>query len=311
MQFASIMEHLAKNSYTVHLDTAVQETGTGQKKSVTYGYGKSRRRYMTEAAGDEYNPQQPTKSAAGAPLKRGLLERLAGREEEVEVSGRDSLARFEPTLYWLMKDLAKGKDNPHLSYWCGINDGSEGAPQRDYTLQTPLDWLSHDKALKQVEGHRRAGKVGSQRTLIICVLGGVTYAEIRSAAELERRTGCKVLIGGTEVLSPQTFLQRMSMHGDWTTVTEEPEPPKYNPKENIAVAAAVAADQGRAGGGASDTCLDKVINALPRCCAKWIEGDVPVSRPMSGRQTQGAAAPPPAPAAVDPAAVELLPPQRP
>ena len=47
--------------------------------------------------------------------------------------------------------------------------------------------------------------------IIICVLGGVTYAEIREAAEIERRTGCTVLIGGSEVLTPKTYLERLSM----------------------------------------------------------------------------------------------------
>ena len=49
------------------------------------------------------------------------------------------------------------------------------------------------------------------RTIIICVLGGVTYAEIHHAAEIERRTGCPVLIGGSEVLTPSAYLERLSM----------------------------------------------------------------------------------------------------
>ena len=47
--------------------------------------------------------------------------------------------------------------------------------------------------------------------IIICVLGGVTYAEIHQAAEIERRTGCTVLIGGSEVLTPSAYLERLSM----------------------------------------------------------------------------------------------------
>ena len=293
-QFASILRHLENHCFLTHLDTQVQQTGTGQKTSVTYGYGKSRRRYMTEPAGDEYNPQRSTNETtkASTPSKLGgLMDRLTGRTEEVEISGRDALCRFEPTLYWLVKDLAKGRENPYSAYWCGIN-ADEDAAAREYTLKTPLDWLSYEKAQKQTEDRRRAGKVGTQRTIIICVLGGVTYAEIRSAAKLERRTGCKVLIGGTEVLSPRTYLERMSMEGDWTTVPEDVEPPKYNPKENVVAAAAAAASAVIAEGksaGCVERCLDGLMGVVPAKCARALccDDEGPISRPL-GHENRGA-----------------------
>lgn len=61
------------------------------------------------------------------------------------------------------------------------------------------------------DGLGRIRQSTAKRTIIICVLGGVTYAEIHQAAEIERRTGCTVLIGGTEVLSPSAYLDRLSM----------------------------------------------------------------------------------------------------
>jgi hypothetical protein len=50
-----------------------------------------------------------------------------------------------------------------------------------------------------------------ERMMIICVLGGVTYAEIHQAAEIERRTGCTVLIGGSDILTRSDYLDRLSM----------------------------------------------------------------------------------------------------
>ena len=135
--YAAVLKQLESHNMQIHLDMKVQKTGMGAKKKVTYGYGKARRRYSTEPSGDEYNPQQPPKPGASSSTpKRGLLDRLGerlGGGPDVEVSDRDSLSRFEPTLYWLMKDLAKGRDNPHLAYWCGLN-ADEGTPTRETVL---------------------------------------------------------------------------------------------------------------------------------------------------------------------------------
>jgi len=284
-KYAAVLKQLESHNVQIHLDMRVQKTGTGQKSKVSYGYGKSRRRYTTEPNGDEYNPQQPPKPAVGAAgtPKRGLLDRLGEKlvgGPDVEISDRDSLSRFEPTLYWLIKDLAKGRDNPHQSYWCGL-DADEGTPCRDYALKRKLEWLTHSKAQQQTAGRRRAGAVDKQRTVIICVLGGVSYGEVRAAAEIERRTGCRVLIGGTEVLTPSTFLDRMSMEGDWTTIPHDPEPPKYDPKHDAAAAAAAAAEGQPTG--FIDTVVEKLMSKVPSSVMRTLccEDDEEVSRPVS------------------------------
>lgn len=276
-QFTSIMQHLENHGLLTHLDTCVRRSGQGEKKNVTYGYGKCRRRYTTEPSGDEFNPQR-------SKSRPGLLERLAGHKGEVEISLRDTLSRFEPTMYWLLKDLAKGERNPNASYWCGLTKEAGAPATRDFCIDQ-LEWLGHEKAKQRTHSHRRASKVGAQRTIIICILGGVTHAEIRAAASLERRTGCKVLIGGTEVLSPQTYLQRMSMQGAWTQVIDDPEPPKYNPKEDIAAAAAAAAEGQPVG--CVESCLDGLLSRLPvsikraMCC----DNEASISRPMNATNT--------------------------
>jgi len=286
--YAAVLKQLESHNMQIHLDMKVQKTGMGAKKKVTYGYGKARRRYSTEPSGDEYNPQQPPKPGASSSTpKRGLLDRLGerlGGGPDVEVSDRDSLSRFEPTLYWLMKDLAKGRDNPHLAYWCGLN-ADEGTPTRDYTLRKRLDWLAHDKARQQTGGRRRAGAVDRQRTIIICVLGGVSYPEIRAAAEIERRTGCRILIGGTEVLTPASYLDRMSMEGEWTTIPDDPEPPKYNPKEDAAAAAAAAAE------GQPTGLLDRLMARVPSSVMRTLccDDEEEINRPRYAGQSGGAA----------------------
>lgn len=288
-KYAAVLKQLESHNVQIHLDMKVQKTGLGSKKSVSYGYGKARRRHRTEASGDEYNPQRPPKPGVGAAgegtsPKRGLLDRLGeklGGGPDVEISDRDSLSRFEPTLYWLVKDLARGRENAHQGYWCGL-DADENTPCRDYTLKKRLEWLAYDKAQQQTAGRRRAGAVDKQRTIILCVLGGVSYGEVRAAAEIERRTGCTVLIGGTEVLTPSTFLDRLSMEGDWTTLVREPEPPKYDPKHDAAAAAAAAAE-GRQPAGCIDQCVEKLIDKVPACLMRTLccDDDEEVSRPVA------------------------------
>lgn len=283
-KYAAVIKQLESHNVQIHLDMKVQKTGQGAKKRVSYGYGKARRRYTTEPGGDEYNPRRPPKpgvgpGGVGTSPKRGLLDRLGeklGGGADAEISDRDSLSRFQSTLYWLMKDLAKGKANPHLNYWCGLNE-DESTPCRDYVLEKRLEWLSHDKAQQQIGGRRRATAVDKQRTIIICVLGGVSYGEVRAAAEIERRTGCTVLIGGTEVLTPAAYLDRMSMQGTWTAIPRDPEPPKYDPKLDVAAAAAAAAE------GHPTGCIDKLMDRFPDwimrtlCCDDTVE----VSRPIA------------------------------
>lgn len=124
-----------------------------------------------------------------------------------------------------------------------------------------------------------------QRTIIICVLGGVSYPEIRAAAEIERRTGCRILIGGTEVLTPASYLDRMSMEGEWTTIPDDPEPPKYNPKEDAAAAAAAAAE------GQPTGLLDRLMARVPSSVMRTLccDDEEEINRPRYAGQSGGAA----------------------
>ena len=83
-----------------------------------------------------------------------------------------------------------------------------------------MDWSEYGKsederrlnlAAMGVSTAQLVSKHKGERMIIICMLGGVTYAEIHQAAEIERRTGCTVLIGGSDILSRSDYLDRLSM----------------------------------------------------------------------------------------------------
>ena len=44
------------------------------------------------------------------------------------------------------------------------------------------------------------------RRLIVFVLGGMSYSELRGIHEVERTTGRDIIAGSTTMLTPQTFL---------------------------------------------------------------------------------------------------------
>lgn len=205
----------------------------------TYGYGRSRRHWATEAAGEE----------------KVLV-------DDGNVSQDDMVSRFVPSLYWLMKDLCKAtkgtKKQPRPEMWRGLvapskkeienaRNGKEiryGEPEDRFFADT--NWSAHNAKKKPLPK--------KNKVIIICVLGGVTTAEIRVAAEIERRTGTPVVIGGSEVLTPHTYMNRMQMQGEWTRVPEEPVPPPFNASMSKA-----SADKG---GATQEGCMEKTFP----CC---------------------------------------------
>ena len=74
-----------------------------------------------------------------------------------------------------------------------------------------LDDASH--ARPRDHRHKRSGSVIPPRRLIVFVVGGVTRGEMREAHALSRELGREVLIGGTEVLTPETFMGELARLG--------------------------------------------------------------------------------------------------
>ena len=75
-----------------------------------------------------------------------------------------------------------------------------------------LDDASHARPREQ-HRHKRSGSVIPPRRLIVFVVGGVTRGEMREAHALSRELGREVLIGGTEVLTPETFMGELARLG--------------------------------------------------------------------------------------------------
>ena len=71
-------------------------------------------------------------------------------------------------------------------------------------------------------GHRRTASnlsasgagSGVGRRLIVFIVGGVTRGESREAYELSKALGRDVIVGGTEMLKPWDFVNRLAVLGD-------------------------------------------------------------------------------------------------
>jgi syntaxin-binding protein 1 len=75
-----------------------------------------------------------------------------------------------------------------------------------------LDELGHTQNHHHHK-HKRSGSVIPPRRLIVFVVGGVTRGEMREAHALSRELGREVLIGGTEVFTPETFMGELARLG--------------------------------------------------------------------------------------------------
>lgn len=58
-------------------------------------------------------------------------------------------------------------------------------------------------------GSGLAGKPREKRKIIIFVVGGITYSEMRVAYELSKKTNTTVILGSDEILTPSSFLESL------------------------------------------------------------------------------------------------------
>lgn len=99
-----------------------------------------------------------------------------------------SLSRYAPVIKELCEDALKGnlseKDFKYIE-----------TPSSSFKLETVTTQKKNDYKL------------------YVFVIGGISYSEIRSAYELQNEYGIEVIIGGTSILSPSDYIQKLE-NGD-------------------------------------------------------------------------------------------------
>jgi hypothetical protein len=111
----AIIMQLKEGKFCSNLDVKSEKHGTGSKRMICYGYADGhRRRHTTEADGQERNP-------------------FNKQHGETTIEFEDQVSRYRPSLYWLLKDFAKGGANAYKKHWKGLTAG--GQAQSNYVLQ--------------------------------------------------------------------------------------------------------------------------------------------------------------------------------
>ena len=84
-----------------------------------------------------------------------------------------------------------------------------GLSTTDYPFVAPPEGSAAGSARpKGKAGGGGAGEVAavSGRRVIVFMLGGMSYSELRSVHEVERAFGREIIAGSTSMITPQTFL---------------------------------------------------------------------------------------------------------
>ena len=109
-------------------------------------------------------------------------------------------SRYAPPAKALLAALADGSLDGDL--YPALGGGAAGKPAK----AAPV---SVRKNASRLAGAKKKEAFSGSR-LVVIVLGGVTYSELRSAYEVSREKRKEVIIGGTQLLTPDMFLAQLA-----------------------------------------------------------------------------------------------------
>lgn len=138
------------------------------------------------------------------------------------------LSRYEPLVKDIMERAAGGKLNrarypyvqesdptrkPKGTTKFGGEDDS-GMAARVRAVKYEWDWTDSAGSSRDLETGRPKNLAASlmpnaRQTIIVFVIGGITFAEIRAAYDASRLSGADVYIGGTSVLTPPGIFEML------------------------------------------------------------------------------------------------------
>lgn len=119
-----------------------------------------------------------------------------------------TLQRYTPYLHTVMSKAANYElDESNYPY---IGIAPEGyAPQRHMRKQK--NWKSNTNGLQNVNSVISATDIDDRPYIIIYVIGGVTYNEIRACYDIASKLDANIIIGSTNILTGNEFIRQLSM----------------------------------------------------------------------------------------------------
>merc|ERR1719291_13952 len=137
--------------------------------------------------------------------------------------GRFELSRFEPRMKLLVRQLVGDKlSDEEFPHQTGSSSGHLAAPTlraAAHGVAAPVappaaavdDWSFAGAAASAADPAARGAASGVTQRVLVFVLGGITYSELRAVAELKRElpAGLEVVLGGTTILTARRLMDSL------------------------------------------------------------------------------------------------------
>ncbi|KAI9207267.1 Sec1-like protein [Polychytrium aggregatum] len=141
-----------------------------------------------------------------------------------------SIDRHIPTLRYLLEDAILGKLDPDIfpyvlkgGYFLADNKATD-SPDRGLGKVKTLAKFEPKWGKKQTVGRDQNDYRVNGARIIVFFIGGCTYPEVKVTYDLAREFEREIIIGGTELFTPKTFIESIKQMGSLTTRVPLPDP---------------------------------------------------------------------------------------
>eukprot|EP00293_Proteomonas_sulcata_P013799 CAMPEP_0184312110 /NCGR_PEP_ID=MMETSP1049-20130417/47161_1 /TAXON_ID=77928 /ORGANISM="Proteomonas sulcata, Strain CCMP704" /LENGTH=264 /DNA_ID=CAMNT_0026628013 /DNA_START=23 /DNA_END=817 /DNA_ORIENTATION=- len=114
------------------------------------------------------------------------------------------LSRYRPPLQWIMQDALENKLDATEFPCAGMSGPTPPQGPPAVKPKQKAGWADKG-AKKEAEKDQKSGP-----RLIVFVAGGLCYSELRAAYELTKKFDREVIIGSTEILTPERYLKSLT-----------------------------------------------------------------------------------------------------
>ncbi|CAD7700025.1 unnamed protein product [Ostreobium quekettii] len=154
----------------------------------------------------EYLGVPVSKKDAGSSrlLNFGRRKKRATRKERGESEQEFALARFQPLLAEVLEDLVSGSLPADQYPYINPPEGGQAPSSKVTSVRTQTGWAQRAK------GTQASSETGQNKRIVVFVIGGFTRSEMRAVHKLSSSLSKDIILGGTSVETPDTFIQHLS-----------------------------------------------------------------------------------------------------
>uniref|UniRef100_A0A7S4K4B5 Uncharacterized protein n=1 Tax=Guillardia theta TaxID=55529 RepID=A0A7S4K4B5_GUITH len=123
------------------------------------------------------------------------------------------LSRYRPPLQYIIQDALEGKLDPNEYVTTApTSSKSQAETNSNGPSRNPRNKASWaDKSAIRRDEPKEASKSKAGPRLIVLVVGGLAYSELRAAYEMTTKFNREIIIGSTEMMAPEAFLDSLAV----------------------------------------------------------------------------------------------------